>query len=142
MAVCADGYYAGDKTVSSGGFSLDDFATIIHAGLPYTAELKTLPVEIKSMGTIAGRVRRTNLIFFYLTNTIGLSIGNSVNSVIEVVPFGGGSENLNEGPRVFNGILTREPPLDFDQEGVVKVSHGWPTNITINYIAQQLTING
>lgn len=142
VSVCADGYYAGDKTVSGGGFSIDDFASIIHAGLPYTSELKTLPVEVKSMGTIAGRIRRTNLIFFYLTNTIGLAIGNSLNSVIEVVPFGGGNENLNEGPSVYNGILKREPPIDFDEEGIVKVTHGWPTNITINYIAQQLTING
>lgn len=142
VAVCADGYYAGDKLVLAGGFSLDDFASIIHAGFSYTSELRTLPVEIKSMGTIAGKVRRTNLIYFYLTNTIGLAIGNSLNSVLEVVPFGGGSENLNQGPRVFNGILTREPPIDFDQEGIVKVSHVWPTNITINYIAQQLTING
>ena len=94
------------------------------------------------MGTIAGRIRRTNLILFYLTNTIGLSIGNSLNSVIEVVPFGGANENLNEGPSVYNGVLKREPPLGFDEEGIIKVSHGWPTNITINYIAQQLTING
>lgn len=142
VSICADGYYAGERTVDSGGFSIDDFATIIHAGLPYTSELRTLPVEVKSMGTIAGRIRRTNLILFYLTNTIGLSIGNALNSVIEVVPFGGANENLNEGPSVFNGVLKREPPLGFDEEGIIKVSHGWPTNITINYIAQQLTING
>lgn len=94
------------------------------------------------MGTIAGRIRRTNLILFYLTNTIGISIGNSLNSVIEVVPFGGSNENLNEGPSVYNGVLKREPPIGFDEEGIIKISHGWPTNITINYIAQQLTING
>lgn len=142
VSVCADGYYAGDATVSSGSFTLDDFASIIHAGLPYTSELRTLPVEVRSMGTIAGRIRRTNLILFYLTNTIGLSIGNSLNSVIEVVPFGGANENLNEGPSVYNGVLKREPPIGFDEEGIIKISHGWPTNITINYIAQQLTING
>lgn len=142
VSICADGYYAGEKTVSSGGFSIDDYASIIHAGLPYTSELRTLPVEIKSMGSIAGKVRRTNLIFFYLTNTIGLSIGNSLNNVLETVPFGGASENLNEGPSLFNGVLKREPPIDFDEEGIVRIVHGWPTNITINYIAQQLTING
>lgn len=142
VAVCADGYYAGEATVVSGGFSIDDYASIIHAGLPYTSELKTLPVEIKSMGSIAGKIRRTNLIFFYLTNTIGLSIGNALNNTLETVPFGGASENLNEGPSLYNGVLKREPPIDFDEEGIVRIVHGWPTNITINYIAQQLTING
>lgn len=142
VSVCADGYYAGDKVVSAGGFSIDDFASIVHAGFGYSAELRTLPVEIKSLGTIAGRVRRTHEVNIYLTNTIGLSIGNSLNSVIEVVPFGGGSENLNEGPSLYNGILTREPPIDYDREGVLKILHTWPTNITVNYIAQKLSING
>ncbi len=79
---------------------------------------------------------------YHYAVSIGLSIGNALNSVIEVVPFGGANENLNEGPSVFNGVLKREPPIGFDEEGIIKVSHGWPTNITINYIAQQLTING
>ena len=142
VSVCADGYYAGDKIVSGGGFSLEDFASIVHAGFGYTSDLKTLPVELKSLGTIAGRTRRTHEVNIYLTNTIGLRLGNEANSVIEVVPFGGGNENLNEGPSLFNGILTREPPMDYDKEGVLRVSHIWPTNITVNYIAQKLTING
>lgn len=142
VSVCADGYYAGDKVVSGGGFTLDDYASIVHAGFGYSSELKTLPVELKSLGTIAGRTRRTHEVNIYLTNTIGLRLGNEGNSVIEVVPFGGGNENLNEGPSLYNGILTREPPLDYDKEGVLNLSHIWPTNITVNYIAQKLTING
>jgi hypothetical protein len=142
IKVCADGYFAGDFVVSSGSFTLSDFASIIHAGFGYTAELQTLPVEAKQFGTIAGRIRRTHMLLMYLTNTIGLSIANEGKSVIEVVPFGGASENLNEGPELYNGILKREPPAGFDEEGVLTVSHEWPTNITINYLSQQLTVNG
>lgn len=142
VSVCADGYFAGNKVVSAGGLLIDDFASIIHAGFGYTAELKTLPVEIKSLGTIAGKTRRTNMIIFYLTNTIGLAIGSEINPTLEVIPFGGGNENLNEGPSLKNGVLKREPPMDYDEEGVIKISHTWPTNITINYIVQELTING
>lgn len=143
IKVCADGYFAGEFVVSGGGFTLDDFASIIHAGFGYEAELKTLPVEAKQFGTIAGRVRRTDMLYLYLTNTVGLKIaGNTVNGPLEVVPFGGANENLNEGPSLYNGILKREPPVDFDEEGVIVLSHDWPTNITINYIAQKLTING
>ena len=142
ITVCADGYYAGDFTVSSGGFSITDFASTIHAGLPYTAELQTLPIEVKQFGTVAGRIRRTHKLFVYLTNTIGLIFGNAVDDQEEVVPFGGGSENLNEGPALFTGVLEREPPLGYDKEGVLKIRHPYPTNITVNYIAQKLSING
>lgn len=142
LSVCADGYFAGNFVISGGGLTLEDFSSIIHVGYGYTAELQTLPVEIKQLGTIAGRVRRTHEVNIYLTNTIGITIGNSINSTIEVVPFGGGNENLNEGPSLYNGILKREPPMDYDLEGVLKITHQWPTNITINYIAQKLSING
>lgn len=142
LSVCADGYFAGNFVISGGGLTLEDFASIVHVGYGYTSELQTLPVEIKQFGTIAGRVRRTHEVNIYLTNTIGLSIGNSINSVVEIVPFGGANENLNEGPSLYNGILKREPPMDYDLEGVLKLKHNWPTNITINYIAQKLTING
>lgn len=142
IKVCADGYNAGDFTVSSGGFSLDDYASVIHAGLPYASEMHTLPIEVKQLGTIAGRIRRTHKLFLYLTNTIGLILGNARNSVIEVVPFGGGNENLNEGPSLYNGVLEQEPPLGYDKEGVLRIYHDYPTNITVNYVAQKLTING
>ena len=143
IKVCADGYFAGQFVVSGGGFTLNDFASIIHAGFGYTAELETLPVEAKQFGTIAGRIRRTHMLLLYLTNTIGIEIsGVKVGEGVEVVPFGGASENLNEGPALFNGILKREPPVGFDEEGVLAIRHEWPTNITINYISQQLTVNG
>lgn len=142
ITVCADGYYAGDFTVASGGFSITDFASKIHAGFAYTSELQTLPVEVKQFGTIAGRIRRAHKLFIYLTNTIGIILGNAVDSALEVVPFGGGTENLNEGPALFTGVLEREPPLGYDKEGVLKISHPYPTNITVNYIAQKLSING
>lgn len=142
VTVCADGYAAGEFTVASGGFSITDFASTIHAGLPYTAELQTLPVEVKQFGTVAGRIRRAHKLFIYLTNTIGIILGNDKDSTIEVVPFGGGNENLNEGPALYTGVLEREPPLGYDKEGVLKISHPYPTNITVNYIAQKLSING
>lgn len=142
VVACADGWYAGEYTVASGEITLQDFASKIHVGYGYSSSLWTLPVEIKQLGTIAGRIRRTSTIFLYLTNTIGLTLGNASNSVIEVVPFGGGNSNLNEGPDLYNGILEREPPMDYDREGVLKITHTWPTNITVNYIAQKLTING
>lgn len=142
VAICADGYYAGEMVVASGGFQIDDYASIIHAGYSYDAEIRTLPVEIKSLGTVAGRIRRCHKVFLYLTNTIGILIGNGKNSVTEIVPFGGANEALNNGPSLYNGILEREPPTDYDREGVLKIKHIWPTNITINYIAQHIVING
>jgi len=140
--VLADGYVAGQKVVSSGSIAIDAFASKIHVGLPYEATLRTLPVEARQFGTIAGNVRRTHKIFIYLTNTIGLLINGIANNKARIVPFGGGNHNLDEGPPLFSGILDTEPPMDYDKEGVLELRHPWPTNLTVNYIAQEMSING
>jgi hypothetical protein len=141
VSILADGYYAGQDTVASGEVEITAFASKIHVGLPYTAELQTLPIEVKQMGTIAGNIRRTHRVFLYLTETIGLIINNVINAATQVVPFGGGTHDLDDGPDLFNGVLTTEPPMDYDELGIMKITHTWPTNLTINYIAQEMVIN-
>lgn len=141
VSILADGYYAGQDTVASGEVAISAFASKIHVGLPYTAELQTLPIEVKQMGTIAGNIRRTHRVFLYLTETIGLIINNVINAATQVVPFGGGTHDLDDGPDLFSGVLTTEPPMDYDELGIMKITHTWPTNLTINYIAQEMVIN-
>lgn len=142
VAILADGYVAVNDIVFSGEVLVDQFASRINVGLPYTSELWTLPVEAKQFGTIAGNIRRTHHLFFYLTQTIGLKIESETNNAMEVVPFGGGNHNLDKGPNLFTGVLKTHAPIDYDREGVIKIIHPWPTNITINYIAQEMSING
>lgn len=141
VSILADGYYAGQDTVASGEVEITAFASKIHVGLPYTAELQTLPIEVKQMGTIAGNIRRTHRVFLYLTETIGLIINNVINAATQVVPFGGGTHDLDDGPDLYSGVLTTEPPMDYDELGIMKITHTWPTNLTINYIAQEMVIN-
>jgi len=141
VSILADGYYAGQDEVSSSEVVITAFASKVHVGLPYNAIMRTLPIEVKQFGTIAGNVRRTHRLFFYLTETIGLIVNNMVNTVSQVVPFGGGTHDLDEGPDLFTGVLETEPPMDYDQEGIIEIKHTWPTNLTINYVAQELVIN-
>lgn len=141
VSILADGYYAGQDEVSSGEVVITAFASKIHVGLPYDAVLRTLPIEVKQLGTVAGNVRRAHKLFFYLTETIGLIVNNVINTMSQVVPFGGGAHDLDEGPDLFTGVLETEPPMDHDQEGIIEIKHTWPTNLTINYIAQEMVIN-
>lgn len=141
VTILADGYVAGTDTVVSGEVEITDFASKIHVGLPYSATLRLLPVEARQLGTIAGSTRRTHKIYVYLTNTIGMIINNFLTSVMEPVPFGGGNHDLNDGPALFNGIVETEPPMDYDNEGVLEINHTWPTNITVNYVVQEMYIN-
>lgn len=143
VTVQKDGAFDNQYEVSlSGEIVLGTYASYSVVGLPYTSELHTLPVEARQFGTIAGSTRRTHKIFFYLTNTIGLRLGNLVDSISRSIPFGGANHLLNNGPNLYNGVFEVDPPLGYDDEGVLKIVHDQPTNITINYIAQEMSING
>lgn len=63
VQVVADGGFIGEKTVSSGSVTLDYPASIIHVGLPYTAAIRTLDLNLpRNDGTSAGRPKRVNKI--------------------------------------------------------------------------------
>lgn len=50
VAVWADGISVGPKTVVSGQFTLDDAASVIHYGLPFTPIVKPMRLDIDSAG--------------------------------------------------------------------------------------------
>lgn len=63
VQVVADGGFIGEKTVAAGSVSLEYPASIIHVGLPYTAGIKTLDLNLpRNDGTSAGRPKRVNQI--------------------------------------------------------------------------------
>ena len=59
VQVVADGGFSGNKIVHSGSVSLDSPASVIHVGLPYTANIRTLDLNPpRNDGTSAGRPKR------------------------------------------------------------------------------------
>jgi hypothetical protein len=59
LDVLADGVYVGQKTVSSGEITLDEDATeSIEAGLPYTIQIKSNPIEVPQAGTGVSKKKR------------------------------------------------------------------------------------
>jgi hypothetical protein len=59
LDVIADGIYVGQKTVSGGEITLDEDALVsIEAGLPYTIQIKSNPIEVPQAGTGVSKKKR------------------------------------------------------------------------------------
>lgn len=61
VQIIADGGYVGMQTVASGAISLSYPASIVHIGLPYTARLRTMDLNLpRNDGSSAGRPKKIN----------------------------------------------------------------------------------
>jgi hypothetical protein len=88
ITVLADSATQDNVTVSSGAFSLNVWANTVHAGMPYTSKLKTMPIIVaenvggrtqisranlnlyESLGTLYGLVDDTRNVYQTATNTL------------------------------------------------------------------------
>lgn len=94
LDVIADGIYVGKKTVSSGQITLDEEAdTSIEAGLSYTIQIKSNPIEVPQAGTGMSKKKRIAELTARLYNTQNIVVngeeGGLVGSDIEDYTFYG-----------------------------------------------------
>lgn len=82
VAILADGIPLPNKTVSAtGSITLDEYANIVHVGLPYDSELMPMDVEIPlRSGTSKGRTKRVIDATIYFHESSGCEFGTDVKT--------------------------------------------------------------
>jgi len=144
VAIFADGFVCPRDTVVSGDVSLPTFCSKVHAGLPYEAYMTLLPIEAPPLGTVQGRIRAVNRIHIYVTDTMTFDYGClTVDGRLDTIPtLQLNVSNYDEAPQLYNGILTRNPPSGYNQDGNLVLYQDNPTPFTVNYVVQECSING
>ena len=84
--VMADGVDIPDKVVSvTGEITLDVAASVVHVGLPYTCDLKTLKPDLNTNeGTIQGRKVRCSHVVVKFLESRGGKLGPNENNLYDV----------------------------------------------------------
>jgi len=102
----ADGVVVSDLTVTSGSVTLEDAASKIHLGLPYTPEMETLDAVISDReGPLQGVIKRIANTSIFLVNSMGGLFGSdsshtdSIDYDDTTEPFTGWTRDMpfNEG---------------------------------------------
>jgi hypothetical protein len=142
--IFADGFVCNPQTVTSGTVPLPTYCSRVHVGLGYVAYMVLLPVEAPELGTIQGRVSHIHNIHILLTDTMLLEYGClGVDGQLDVVPtLQLNVSNYDEAPPLFNGILTRSPPSGYGQGDSLVLYQDGPTPLTVNYVVQEMSVNG
>ena len=83
VSILADGAVQPQQVVTSGVVSVPRPATVIHVGLPYDADLQTLPVAMQIDGFGQGRYKNVNKAWLRVYQSSGIFIGPDVNNLTE-----------------------------------------------------------
>lgn len=93
VAILADGNVAPPAVVTAGTISIDQPATVVHAGLPITADLETLDINIQGQ-SIQDKVKNIGSVTLLVEKTRGLLAGTDADHLLEVKPQMSGTYNL------------------------------------------------
>lgn len=129
--VVADGGFVGTKTVESGSFTLDYPASIVHAGIPYTAKLRTLDLNLpRNDGTSAGRPKRINKVTVRVKDSKCGSVGvNKYTDMDELdmpeISKWGFPDDLNTAD------ISSKPYSEYEAEASITVMQDKPFPLTV-----------
>jgi hypothetical protein len=126
----------------SGSFTLPAPASLVTIGLPFTAQLQTLPIDIGEP-TIQSRDKKINAVTVRCVDTLGLSIGSSFSNLVSmqdlIVGNIGSMTNKLVTDLVTGDARTFVDPL-WSTQGQFCIQQSLPLPATITGVIPQLTV--
>lgn len=75
VAILADGAVHASRVVTGGQITLEDAASVVHIGLPYEANIHTLPLAFEAQAFGQGREKNVSAAHLRVVNSSGLFVG-------------------------------------------------------------------
>ena len=141
VGILANGSTHPNKTVSSGGITLDRSATKVKVGLPYVSLLQTMRIDAGAdNGTSQSKTKRIYEITARLYESIGIEIGPDLDNM-ERIPFRSSANAMNSGVNVFTGDKDIEFRGNYETDGFIVVRQTQPLPLTILSLYPKLQTN-
>lgn len=139
-AILADGAAHPARTVSTAQVTLDADYSVVHIGLPYNSDARTLRFEAGSGdGAALTKTRRIHRVDFLLHRSIGLKVGPDFDNLVSW-SFRRTTDPMGQPPSLFSGVKGDSFGGDHDTEGYICWRQDQPLPSTIlAVVANQLT---
>ena len=146
LVALADGNVVRNLVVTGGAVRLQNAASKIHIGLPVTAAIETLDLDVgqvQGLGTVQGRSKSVSEVTFRVENTRGIFTGpedgeRDGGTLVEYKQRR--NENWNEAISLYTGDLTVTPYWDWSTSGSMWVKQFDPLPMTILSIMPDVTL--
>jgi hypothetical protein len=135
VSILADGKIHPQRVVAGGSITLDYAAAKVHVGLPYTAQLKTLPAVMQVDGYGQGRTKNVNRAWIRMYESAGFKIGPSETALVPSQP-----------PTTAQTLQSIEVPVllspSWQAAGQVVVQQDNPVPLTVIGMVLETSIGG
>lgn len=129
VAILGDGSVVPSQTVGSGAVTLDGPYARVTVGLPYTADLETLNLEVAEAGGVQGRMKKIARVTVRVKDTRGISVGIKQSVLQEVKQRS--QETLGSPMQTFTGDFPVQVPSEWTLDGRVHVQQAYPLPCTV-----------
>jgi hypothetical protein len=131
VAILGDGSVVPSQVVSGGAVTLDAAYSKVTVGLPYTADLETLDLELPTQAgpTAQGLMKKIGQVIVRVKEARGLSIGLVQEALSEVKPRS--RETLGSAVQPFSGDWQVSVPSEWNRDGRIFVRQIYPLPATV-----------
>lgn len=83
VSILADGAVHPRKVVTAGSVTLDQAASLVHVGLPYTSDFQTLPMAMEAQAMGQGLLKDTDKVYLRVHQSSGINVGPSFDDLVQ-----------------------------------------------------------
>ena len=141
VGILADGATVPAQTVKNGRITLSSPAAVVIAGLSYTADLETMPVEIVAQtGSSISLKKQINVVSLLFQHTLGVKAGLSFDA-LQTIPWRTG-EPYGKPPVPFSGLKSVTLPALAENIVTVCVRSEEPLPATLLALVSRVQVHG
>jgi hypothetical protein len=134
VAILANGAPEPQQVVTGGSITLQEPASTVHVGLPYTSRARTLPIAHQGQdGSSLGRKKRIRKVLVNVLETAGLTVRSSTGRA-EVVELRNANDAMGQAVPLYTGTLTVRVDDRWENGGVLEFEVAGPEPCTIRAI--------
>lgn len=139
VSILADGAVHPQRVVTNGAVTLDNPASIVHIGLPITADARTLPLAAQiDAGYGQGRVKNVNKVWMRVVRSSGVFAGPSVDKLTQYKQRT--TEPYGSPPSLRTDEIEMDVRPDWGNDASIIVRQSDPLPITITSMTMEAVI--
>jgi hypothetical protein len=140
VAILIDGAVHPRRTVTGGSVTLDVEGSVVHIGLPITADMKTLPLAFETGGMGQGRVKNVNKVWLRVFRSSGIFTGPSFDRLTEAKQRT--TEDWGTPPALKTEEIEVMVESDWTDSGSICVRQADPLPLTVLSMSLEVSIGG
>ena len=134
VSILADGAVLPQQIVSDGRVNLEVPASVVHVGLPYTSDLKTLPCVLNDSSYGSARQKNVTKVYLRVYRSSGIQAGHSFDDIAMVEYKQRKAEQPGDPAELVTGEIPLQLKPSWTDSGQICVRQEDPLPVTIQAV--------